>query len=148
MGGKDFLKVWLISWLPDIGLSWVYMKLSDNGWSSFWQCLLLLIVVQVFFGIKQVIAGSLIFRLFTKEKMSQVMATVMRQQKFPEPEDGEEFELYMYRLINDESLPVDTRIVAKGMASEVEAVRQTGIFPGLRVLKIANQAVVKYRSDF
>lgn len=145
---KDFLKIWLISWLPDIGLSWIFMTLSDNEWSSFWQCLLLLIAVQVFFGIKQVIAGSLIFRLFTKERMSQVMTTVMRQQKLPAPEDGEDFELYMYRLITDETLPAAIRIAAKGMSSEVEALRQTGFFAGLRILKVANQAVTRYRSDF
>ena len=144
MEQKGNWKMWLIGWLPDLGLSWVYMNLSDDKWSSFWWCLLALTVIQFFFIFKQIVSGSLIFHLFAKDRLSEAMAKEMRERKYPPPQKDEDFESYMYRLITDDTLSTDVRIGANGSLGAFQAIKAQGFFASLRTTAAFDYATNKY----
>lgn len=148
MEQRDFWKMWLIGMLPDAGLSWAFMKFSDDKLSSFWWCLLALTAVQTFFVVKQIAAGSLIFHFFSRDRISEVMTTAMQKEKFPPPEKDEDFESFMYRLVNDEALPARTRVRASLVLGEFLATKQTGFFVSLRMTTAADLAAKKYFESF
>ena len=145
---SDYLKAWLISWIPDLALSWGYMKLTDGQTSTFWWCLLVLLVLQVFLMIKTLIGGSLIFHLFVKERASSAIALDMQKTEFPMPEAGEDGEAFLFRIVEDETLPTNVRLRANGTLGALEAARHNGVFAGLRTSAILNLAAKKFSNGF
>ncbi|WP_096669523.1 hypothetical protein [Polaromonas sp. AET17H-212] len=144
MQQSDFWKIWAIGLLPDIGLAWAYMKLSDGDTASFWWCLLALWVIGTFFLIKQVLTGTLIFRLYGKERIATLLAQGMERLQFPAPEADEDFETYMCRLVSSEELPINLRLEAQATLSSFRATQEQGLFVALRMAAAHNLAVKKY----
>lgn len=149
MESRDYWKVWLLGSIPDIALSWGYMKLSDDRWASLGWFLVALTVAQAFFGIKRIAAGSLVFRLYGKERISDALVQEMHERQFPLPIrderfGDEDFESYMARLVEDETIPVGVRLRANAYLASFQAQNAQGFFVSLRLTAAFNLAVKKY----
>ena len=144
METRDYWRIWLLGILPDVALSWGYMKLSDDRWASFGWFLLALVVAQTFFSIKEIASGSLIYRLYGKDRVSDGVAQELRDRQYPVPIRDEDFESYMSRIIENEDNPFDVRLHASASLASFQAQTRQGLFVALRLAAAYDLAVNKY----
>jgi hypothetical protein len=147
LNSKDSWTMMAIGWLPDLALSWAYMKLYGNEWPTFWWCLLVLAVIQLFFVVKQIISGSLIFRLYGKNKVADAIAHELREKKYPWPQTHEDFHSYMIRLADDEDASTDLRLNAQSMLTGLVTLEQQGLFQSLRMNSAYDLALKRFSGE-
>ena len=144
MNKHNFWTYLAIGFIPDIAISWTYMTLTEESWSTFWWGLLALSAIQMFVSIKQWASGSLIFRLALKEQLSEALAKEMIHDKFPRPDRNEDWESFLSRLVTDETLPVDIRLKANCTLGAIQAHKSHGFFASLRMEAAGDLAMKKF----
>ena len=144
MDKKDYLTMYTIGWIPDLGLSWIYMKLSDDHWLSFWWCLLALTVSQLFFVFKKFVAGSLIFHLYGKNKWANVIFAELKSLSMPKPTGDKDYFSYLGRIEFDDKLPPDVKQKAVKLLAAYGAVEQQGAIQSLRLASASDLALRRY----
>lgn len=143
---RDWLVITGIAALPDLGLSWLYMKLMDGSAGDFWIALGILYAVQLFWGAKHLLAGSLVFRLYGKRRVVEVLHESFRKSGFPAPERAEGASEYLARLCDDEQQPLNVHFAAHGELARMAHAEAQGIFPGLRAMAAYEAAVSENRA--
>ena len=146
MNKSNWWKIWLLSWLPDLAISWAAMKLTDDKSATFWYWLAGLTIIQLLLIIKQVLSGSLIFRLHGKKYLQNTIVDLFFKNQFPPPAQTELFDEYMHRLTVDESVSMSVRLSAQATWSYFGAIKEQGFFIALRTDSACNDAVIKYRA--
>ena len=144
MDKKDYLAMYGLGWLPDLGLSFVYMKVSDSDWSGFWWCLLALAVVQLFFSIKKFVAGSLIFHFYSKNKWANAIMAELQRLEMPKPSGDRDYFQYLGRIETDDEFPPEMRQKALNLQAQYGAVEQQGPVQSLRLSSASNLALNRY----
>ena len=144
MGQKDYLAMYAIGWIPDLALSWAFMKLSDNAWSSFWWCLLGLTIAQLFFSFKKFVAGSLIFHFYSRNKWANAIMEELQRLEMPKPAGDRDYFQYRGRIETDDEFPPEMRQKALNLQAQYGAVEQQGPVQSLRLSSASNLALNRY----
>jgi len=142
---RDWLVTTLIVALPDVALAWLYMKLVDGHAGDFWLALGVMYGVQTFFSIKNVLAGTLVFRLYGKRRFIAIAHDFFRQSNFPSPEPNENAHTYLLRISDAEDLPLVARKAAIAELARMRQVESQGFFVALRTGAAYDAAVSSFR---
>lgn len=136
----------ILVWIPDVLIAWGFMKLTDGDRSTFWWALIILIVVQVLFSIKNTIAGTLIYRLIGRNDLINAMALFLRENNFPDPKGETDIECYYWDVAADDTQPLELRLLARQEFGKIATLGNLGFFPRLRLLSAFNKALSQYKN--
>jgi len=135
--------------IPELTLSYIVMKLTDEGWSIF---LLTYMAIQLFYLIVwffRSIVKTVVFRAFSKrEWVKEYYETLI---KYRYPIEGysiynkADVERYFGDITNDPRLQAETRINASIIWNGFDLLREMGKYQHfLRLRKVAFEAVKEY----
>jgi hypothetical protein len=135
--------------IPELTLSYIVMKLTDEGWSVFW---LTYIAIQLFYLIVwffRSIVNTLFFRVFWKRQMVKDLYEQLINYRYPIEGyfiyDKADVVRYFEDIAFEPRLQAETRINAGGIYTGFDIMRSVGNFQALfRVRKVAFEAVKEY----
>jgi hypothetical protein len=135
----------LFAWVPYMLVSFAYMKLTEGSWKDFWVALGALIVVRLFFGIIEMLGGSLAWRMYGKKLMVNKHLQLLHANKFPTRQySHDDFSAYMSRIADDPDSPAPLIVLAKEATHSLELAENLGILIGMRVHSAAEAALDIY----
>lgn len=143
MSTKYFMVACAIGAIPDIAIAWIYMRLTDGGWSNFWWALVFLWAVQAGFAFKQFLANLLNYRLWAKRTVADAMAQKLKELKFPVPEETD-FECVIHETAADPTRPIDHRMFASTWIGYFAAVESAGLIKIMRMRSACNAGLKQY----
>jgi hypothetical protein len=117
-------RVWkksiLIGILLEIAFAWVLVKIFGNHYEGepIWEDVLLVIVafwgIQIFLGFKGLLFWYINFKM-NRDDLLKAEVDFLRENNFPSPDaswDLDNPDLYYQEVMNNEELPMNTRILA------------------------------------
>jgi hypothetical protein len=118
--GKIWKKSMAVGILLEVAFAWILVKTFGNHYEGegIWGDVFLLILafwgVQIFFGLKDLLFWYINFRI-NKEALLFTEVDFLKENEFPSPEaswDLDNPDIYYQDVMNNEELPVRTRILA------------------------------------
>jgi hypothetical protein len=118
--GKIWTKSMVVGIILEVAFAWILVKTfgSHHEGEGIWGDVFLLILafwgVQIFFGFKDLLFWYINFRI-NKQVIPLTEVNFLKENKFPSPEaswDLDNPDIYYQDVMNNEELPVATRILA------------------------------------
>jgi hypothetical protein len=103
----------LLAFVPDLAVGWIAMRITDSGWSGFFLTLIALQAVYFFFWLKTALWTWLLFWIYGKRAMANVLENFFIDNRFPHPDKYlMDLDDYYYAISNNEALNCSTRVKA------------------------------------
>ncbi len=143
ISSMQILKYFVIMMIPDFVIAWLFMQNDNDKWSTFFWVLLILFLVQLFFGIKNIIAGSLSYRIFARKELTDGWLLSFEHHKFPAFEEND-IDYYLQKVAFDKNTPIESRLQAAKLFGQLEGFQHTGFFSSMRMKATSNEALGKF----
>lgn len=152
--GKIWKKSMAVGILLEIAFAWILVKTFGHHYEGegIWGDVFLLILafwgVQIFFGFKDLLFWYINYRI-NKEALLLAEVEFLKENKFPSPEaswDLDNPDIYYQDVMNNEELPVNTRILASQKYTTL--LRNEGFGNMIRAVVLDNsykESLAKYK---
>lgn len=133
----------LIATAPYLFVIWGVMALVPSV--SFWEALVLLIGGRFAIGLVETLGLVLSWSVYGREKAVMDFVAVLHHNRFPGRYcKGEDFQNYLARIENDDSLDPEVRHSAREMGSLLGMYDSVGFLQGARMHNVSERALEAY----
>lgn len=142
----DWIIMFLSAMIPQPFLSYIVMKVLDEGWTIFWYTILAINVFQFILWSANTLVSTVIFKLYSKRRLVETVYADLVRLKFPTddfftgPADPD---IYYYDVAINDLIPANIRMKAVAYYNEICSIH-IGLLGKLRFKKVHGEALSKY----
>jgi hypothetical protein len=143
------VKGFILAAIPDVLIAIVVANITEIGVPAFFFTLIGLQIIYFVLWLKRFIFSWLYFWLFSRKSMTAVMLDYLKEQRYPRPKLGLDYDDYLSGVVADKALPMKLKLDAAALAAQLSMTKTIGkMSTFLQMAMALDDALTNYRREF